>query len=254
LRVIGIDEAGRGPLAGPVVVAAAVFEPGWRIPELNDSKQLTEEQRNALAVRIREEAVAWATAVMEPLDIERWNILGATLRGALRVLKNVQEQLDAQGQRADAVVSDYLKIKTALPLIAESKGDSRSHATAAASVLAKTTRDALMTKWSAMFPMYNWSSNKGYPTQDHRAALATWGPSTMHRLTFGSAQPDFFAAPPTTAAFRMQGLIVSPAWSQWEAAPGFHHMPVGLTDREQRWWKSAKKAGMSWRESLAGAS
>jgi ribonuclease HII len=182
-RIAGIDEAGRGPLAGPVVAAAVIFEPRVRLRGLDDSKRLTADERADLFDRIFERAVAVGVGFASAEEIDDINILQATHLAAKRALEGLAVQ-------PDCLVTDYLKLKTPLKIIAESKGDQRSHAVAAASVVAKVTRDRLMERLSQEYPGYGLESHKGYPTRSHYDAIAELGASTIHRRSFAGV--DFF--------------------------------------------------------------
>lgn len=177
-RVGGVDEAGRGCLAGPVVAAAVVVDEAFFIEGLNDSKQLSAQQREALFPQIRrlapDAAVGWATA----LEVDRLNVLEATLLAASRAVSVLKVQ-------PDLWLTDYLNLKgvdrPVEPLV---KGDARSQAIAAASVLAKVTRDRWMRRLDGEYPEYGFASNKGYGSKAHRQALADRGSSTAHRHSF----------------------------------------------------------------------
>lgn len=173
-RVAGVDEAGRGAWAGPVTVAAVIL-PGLATEyPFRDSKQLTPAQREALAGQVRQVAVAWAVEHAWPEEIERLNILGATHVAAARALA----RLDPPPQ---ALVTDYLRLRTALPLLAPPKADALSYSVAAASLLAKTERDRLMAELDAQYPGYGFAAHKGYGAPAHRAALERLGVSELHR-------------------------------------------------------------------------
>ncbi|MBM3333894.1 ribonuclease HII [Candidatus Sumerlaeota bacterium] len=176
-RVVGIDEAGRGPLAGPVVAAAVIFPRDFRMKGLADSKKLSPKRREDLARQIRDNATVGVAAVF-PEDIERYNILGATnlaVRAAVRYLK----------VQPDYFITDYLYLNWAeAPVVALEKGDARCASVAAASILAKVARDRIMTSYDSEFPGYGFAEHKGYATAAHMEALRTLGPTTIHRLTF----------------------------------------------------------------------
>ncbi len=178
-RVAGVDEAGRGPLAGPVVVAAVMLDPRRPIEGLGDSKALSEAQRDALAPQIRERALAWSVIVVETDEIERLNILGATLAGMSRALC-------ALSPAPTLALIDGNRLPKALPCSARAivDGDAREPAIGAASILAKTTRDALMRALDAQHPGYGFAQHKGYPTPEHLAALERLGPCPIHRRGF----------------------------------------------------------------------
>lgn len=175
----GCDEAGRGCLAGAVYAAAVVLPPDFRNALLNDSKKLTEKQRYALRPLIEEAALAWAVGIVTPQEIDRINILNASFLAMHRAI----EQLRVTPQH---LLIDGNRFKP-YPGIAHTcvvKGDGKYEAIAAASILAKTYRDDYMNELHEKYPMYDWKSNKGYPTKAHRAAIAQYGPSPYHRLSF----------------------------------------------------------------------
>lgn len=177
--VCGIDEAGRGPLAGPVVAAAVILDPARPIPGLNDSKKLSEKKRDELAVLIRERAVAWAVAEASVEEIDRLNILHATMlamQRAVSALAVLPERAMVDGNRCP---------KLTIPAEAVVKGDGKIASIAAASILAKTVRDAGMMALHAQFPMYGFDRHMGYPTAAHCAALEVHGASAVHRRSFG---------------------------------------------------------------------
>ncbi len=179
----GIDEAGRGPLAGPVVAAAVAFEKATLIKGVRDSKQLTAVRREALFPEIIHKALAVGIGIVSPKTIDRINILAATHLAAKKALRKLSIL-------PDLIITDYLKLKnTPAPLLFFVKGDRKSQAIAAASIMAKVTRDRLMVHYHARFPQYNFAKNKGYGTREHLTAIKKWGPSKIHRLTFrGVAQ------------------------------------------------------------------
>lgn len=175
----GCDEAGRGCLAGPVFAAAVILPPHFSHPLLNDSKQMTEKNRILLRCIIEKQAVTWAVAWVEAEEIDRINILNASILAmhkAITLLSVKPQHLIIDGNR----FRPYFDI----PHTCYVKGDSRFAAISAASVLAKTHRDAYMEQQSLLYPHYHWHQNKGYPTQAHRAAIAIWGVSPLHRKSF----------------------------------------------------------------------
>lgn len=175
----GCDEAGRGCLAGPVVAAAVILPNEFYHPLLNDSKQLSEQQRLALAPIIKSEALAWATASCSPAEIDKHNILWASVLAMHRAVALLQLQpglLLIDGNR--------FKPYPFVQHICIVKGDSKYAAIAAASVLAKTHRDELMTSLAKEHPAYGWERNMGYPTPIHKKALLECGPSPWHRRSF----------------------------------------------------------------------
>lgn len=175
----GVDEAGRGCLAGPVFAAAVILPESFSNELLNDSKQLTERQRYALRPIIEAEAVAYAVGVVFPDEIDKINILNASFLAMTRAIEalNVKpEHLLIDGNR--------FKSKLLIPFTTIVKGDGKMMSIAAASVLAKTYRDDYMNKIAEEYPQYDWLENKGYPTAKHRDAIAQHGITPYHRLTF----------------------------------------------------------------------
>lgn len=177
-REAGCDEAGRGPLAGPVVAAAVVLPEGYSNPLLNDSKQLSAKQRERLRVDIERDTI-WAVAVVEPADIDRLNILHASTHAMCQAVK------------ALTVKPDFLLIdgnrfynETDIPFQCFVKGDARYMSIAAASILAKTHRDELMEQLHTQYPLYGWDRNKGYPTAEHYRAIEQHGITPLHRRSF----------------------------------------------------------------------
>ena len=184
----GCDEAGRGCLAGPVTAAAVILPPDFSNELLNDSKQLTERQRDRLRPIIEREALAWAVAMVSPQEIDRMNILRASITAMHRAL-------DQLLVRPEAILVDGNRFYPYhdIPHTTIVKGDGKLMSIAAASVLAKTHRDELMRQLDEEFPQYGWAKNKGYPTPDHRAAIAAHGVSPHHRRTFQLLpQPSLF--------------------------------------------------------------
>jgi ribonuclease HII len=185
----GCDEAGRGCLAGPVVAAAVILPARARIPGLDDSKKLTPAKREALRPLIEAHALAWAVVAVEPAEIDTLNILRASFAAMHRAL-------DALHQRPQHLLIDgnrFIPYRD-IPHTCLVKGDGRFRSIAAASILAKTHRDELMTRLHAEHPAYNWAINKGYPTEDHREALNRFGPCAHHRKSFrlNYAEPELF--------------------------------------------------------------
>src|SRR5277367_2364255 len=177
LRVAGIDEAGRGSLFGPVVAAAVILNPKRRIVGLDDSKKLTAERRSELSLRIREHAVAWAVAEIDAQRIDAWNIYQASRQAMTLAL----QQLSV---RPDYLLIDAMQLDVLMEQKSLIKGDARSVSIAAASILAKTHRDACMEEWDAVYPQYGLARHKGYATPDHLEALRQHGPSPLHRHSF----------------------------------------------------------------------
>lgn len=185
----GCDEAGRGCLAGSVYAAAVILPPDYHNELLNDSKQLTEKRRYALREVIERDAVAWAVGIVTPEEIDKVNILNASILAMHRAL----DQLKV---RPEAIIVDGNRFKpyNDLPHTTIVKGDGKYLSIAAASILAKTYRDDYMGKLAEEYPQYDWKSNKGYPTKKHRDAIRQFGPTPYHRRTFnllGDTQLSF---------------------------------------------------------------
>jgi len=176
-RVAGVDEVGRGSLFGPVVAAAVILEPAYRIRGLRDSKLIPAERREELAERIREHSIAYATAAVDSARIDQINIYQAS---RLAMLLAVRQLAPA----ADYLLVDAVKLDCDLPQRAIIHGDALSASIAAASILAKVERDRMISAWDPVFPMYGLASNKGYCTARHIAALREHGPSPLHRQSF----------------------------------------------------------------------
>lgn len=181
----GCDEAGRGSLCGPVSCAAVILPPGFTDPGLNDSKQLTAHERDRLRTIIEEQAVAWAVCMVPPEEIDRINILNASITGMHRALDSLRvrpQHILVDGNK----FKPYLDPVTQMDIPAHTvvKGDGRYMAIAAASILAKTHRDELMLRLSEEFPGYGWQRNMGYPTREHKEAITRLGLTPHHRLTF----------------------------------------------------------------------
>lgn len=185
MLVCGVDEAGRGPLAGAVYAAAVILDPARDIPGLADSKTLSESRREQLAAEIRQHALAWAIASSSVEEIDRLNILQASLlamKRAVESLRNRQGDLIVPSQ----VLVDGLHCPDiGIPARSIVKGDSREPAIAAASILAKTARDEEMRQLAIQYPQYDFARHKGYPTRDHLQRLAEYGVSAIHRKSYG---------------------------------------------------------------------
>ena len=175
----GCDEAGRGCLAGAVFAAAVILPPDFRNEILNDSKQLSEKQRYALRPIIEKEALGWAVGIVSPEEIDRINILNASFLAMHRAI----EQLPVKPQHL-LIDGNRFKPYPDIPHTCVIKGDGKYEAIAAASILAKTYRDDYMNRLHEEYPLYDWISNKGYPTKAHRAAIAQYGPTPYHRRSF----------------------------------------------------------------------
>lgn len=193
----GCDEAGRGCLCGPVSCAAVILPPDFECPELNDSKQLSEKKRAELRPYIEEKALAWAVVMVDAEEIDRINILNASIIGMHRALDRLSirpQHILVDGNRFKpytsplsidgATSTESIPEGIIIPHTTVVKGDATYMSIAAASVLAKTHRDELMDKLAKQYPGYSWEVNKGYPTKAHRAAIATLGVTPLHRKTF----------------------------------------------------------------------
>ncbi len=183
----GCDEAGRGCLAGPVSCAAVILPPDFHNDLLNDSKQLSAKQRDLLRPIIEKEALAWAVIMVSPEEIDRINILNASITG-------MQRALDALSIVPEHVIVDGNRFRPwrNVPYDTVVKGDATYMSIAAASILAKTHRDELMTRLAQEHPGYGWERNMGYPTKEHLTALDNLGLTSHHRKSFGPCQPRLF--------------------------------------------------------------
>jgi len=180
LKVAGVDEVGRGPLAGPVVAAAVIFSPETDYPKARDSKKLTPEKREELCEEILQKARAVGLGRAEHGEIDKLNIYNASLLAMYRAVENLGEKPDA------ALVDGPMVLRMELPQEALIKGDSRCLSIAAASIVAKVTRDRLMCEYDRLYPAYGFARHKGYPTADHFQALKTLGPCPIHRRSFSA--------------------------------------------------------------------
>ena len=178
----GCDEAGRGCLAGPVVAAAVILKNDADYPELNDSKQLTEKKRMQLRELVMNEAVSYGIGIVTAQEIDEINILNASFLAMHRALDQLTlqpELLLIDGNR----FNPYKKVKHVCIV----GGDAKYQSIAAASILAKTTRDMMMLEYDEQYPVYHWKKNKGYPTPQHKQAIADYGTTPLHRMTFNMA-------------------------------------------------------------------
>jgi len=175
--VAGVDEVGRGSLFGPVVAAAVILDPAYRIRGLRDSKLLLPERRAILAERIREHAVAWAVSAIDAARIDQINIYQASRLAMCDAVSGLNPG-------PDHLLIDALRLDSELPQQAIIHGDARSASIAAASILAKVERDRMIVEWDPIFPVYGLAANKGYSTPRHLAALRKHGPSPLHRQSF----------------------------------------------------------------------
>ena len=183
--VVGADEAGRGPLAGPVCAAAVAMPSDFPFEILADSKALSEKRRLAAEPVIKEKALAWAVAWGTPSEIDSINILNASLLAMRRAYLLVEQQLASKGLKADILLVDGNK-RPDVPIACKAivKGDASVHEIMAASILAKNARDRIMVLASKRWPQYGFEKHKGYPCASHKAALHAFGPCPIHRLTF----------------------------------------------------------------------
>ena len=177
VSVAGVDEAGRGSLFGPVFAAAVILSPDRPIRGLKDSKVLDPSRRKVLAGRIRERAVSWAVCAADVYEIDRINIYQASLRA-------MRKAVESLNPRADYLLVDAVRLDCGVPERAMIHGDARSQCIAAASILAKTSRDECMLRWDEVFPWFGLAKHKGYGTEEHIAALRDHGPTLLHRFSF----------------------------------------------------------------------
>ena len=177
--ICGIDEAGRGPLAGPVVVAAVIMPRDSFIEGVNDSKKVSEKKRELLYDLITKEAIAWGVGIIDQKEIDRINILNATKEGLTTAIKNLEV-------KPDRIIVDALKgIDTlGIPYTSIIKGDAKCYSIAAASIIAKVTRDRIMRQWDEIYPQYGFEKHKGYGTAMHMQAIREYGLCPLHRRSF----------------------------------------------------------------------
>ena len=178
-RIWGIDEAGRGPLAGPVVVAAVIMPEDSMIEGVNDSKKVSEKKREKLYDEITSNAIAWGVGIIDQKEIDKINILNATKKGLTKALTELVE-------KPDIILVDALTgIDTlGIPYQSIIKGDAKSYSIAAASIIAKVTRDRIMRQWDELYPEYGFEKHKGYGTKAHIEAIKNYGICPLHRKTF----------------------------------------------------------------------
>lgn len=181
--ICGIDEAGRGPLAGPVVVGAVVMKPDSKLEWVNDSKKVTEKRREILYDRIIEESLAWGVGIVSWDEIDDLNILNATKKGLTIAIKQVVDKLQA---KPDIVLVDALREIDTLGIPYQSiiKGDATCYSIACSSIIAKVTRDRIMREYDDAFPEYGFAKHKGYGTKEHIEAIKKYGPCLIHRKSF----------------------------------------------------------------------
>jgi ribonuclease HII len=200
-QVAGLDEAGRGALAGPVVVGIVILPntlPKKAYDTINDSKTIAETSRDILANHIKTIALSWAVGFTTAYEVDEHNVLAATHLAAERALDVLETVLLTAGTPLDGLVTDYLKLARPYPVLAPAKADSTSLQVAAASILAKTTRDTFMRRAHASYPQYAFVSNKGYGSSRHLAALTEQGPCRLHRRTFKPVAARLLAQDPLT--------------------------------------------------------
>ncbi len=183
-RIAGIDEAGRGPLAGPVAAAAVVLPSSFSVPGVTDSKKLTSKTRDRLFDEIYEDALAVGIGIVDPVEIDRINILQSSLLAMTIAVKNLHPEPDY------LLIDGTFTIDVDLPREAITKGDSRSVSIAAASIVAKVTRDRLMLRYHEEFPEYDFANNKGYPTRAHKETIRKIGHCRIHRLSFKGVREE----------------------------------------------------------------
>lgn len=181
--ICGIDEAGRGPLAGPVSVGAVVMKPDSKLEWVNDSKKVTEKRRETLYNRIIEDSLAWSVQLISEKEIDELNILNATKKGLTLALEDVINQLK---QKPEIVLVDALREINTFNIPYESiiKGDATCYSISCASILAKVTRDRVMQEYDKKYPQYSFAKHKGYGTREHINAIKEFGPCPIHRKTF----------------------------------------------------------------------
>lgn len=175
--IIGLDEAGRGPMAGPLVVGAVIFPQGYYNENINDSKKLTEKKREALYNLIIENALAYQIEVIDVDEVDQFNVYQASKIGMLRAIEHISIT-------PDYALTDAMPLGSAIEHQAIIKGDALSMSIGAASILAKVTRDRIMKEYDCLYPEYGFAKHKGYPTKQHKEALKVYGVTPIHRKTF----------------------------------------------------------------------
>lgn len=179
--IIGLDEAGRGPMAGPLCVGGVIFPKDFYDERINDSKQLTEKKREELYEVIKEHALAYLVEVISVEEVDELNVYRASQEGMKRIIRRIKV-------KPDFALSDAMPLGSEIPHEAIIKGDSLSQSIAAASIMAKVTRDHLMKAYALQYPQYGFEKHKGYPTKEHKAALETYGVTPIHRRSFAPVQ------------------------------------------------------------------
>ncbi len=179
--IIGLDEAGRGPMAGPLVVAGVIFKEGYYDERINDSKQLSEKKREALFDLIVENALAYYIEVIDVEEVDSLNVYQASKTGMLRCIEKIS-------LKPDFALTDAMPLGDKIEHLSIIKGDALSLSIGAASILAKVTRDRLMKEYDVIYPEYGFAKHKGYPTKAHKEALKTYGVTPIHRRSFAPVQ------------------------------------------------------------------
>ena len=175
--IVGLDEAGRGPMAGPLVVGAVIFPQGYYNDKINDSKKLTEKKREELYQIIIQEALAYQIEIIDVVDVDRLNVYQASKKGMIDAIKHLSI-------RPDYALTDAMPLGDVIEHQAIIKGDAKSLSIGAASILAKVTRDRIMNDYAKIYPEYGFEKHKGYPTKQHKEALKTNGVTPIHRRSF----------------------------------------------------------------------
>jgi len=179
--IIGLDEAGRGPMAGPLVVGAVIFEKGYYRDDINDSKQLSEKKREELYEVIVRDALAYQIEVIDVETVDQLNVYQASKKGMIDAIQHISV-------KPDFALTDAMPLGSLIEHQALIKGDSLSISIAAASILAKVTRDRIMKEYDRQYPKYGFAKHKGYPTKEHKEALKTYGVTPIHRRSFRPVQ------------------------------------------------------------------
>lgn len=175
--IVGLDEAGRGPMAGPLVVGAVIFPQGYYNDKINDSKKLTEKKREELYQIIIQEALAYQIEIIDVADVDRLNVYQASKKGMI-------DAIDHLSIRPDYALTDAMPLGDVIEHRAIVKGDAKSLSIGAASILAKVTRDHIMNDYAKIYPEYGFEKHKGYPTKQHKEALKAYGVTPIHRRSF----------------------------------------------------------------------
>ena len=175
--IIGLDEAGRGPMAWPLVVAGVIFPQGYYCEDINDSKKLTEKKREALYDLIIENALAYQIEIIDVQEVDQLNVYQASKTGMLRAIEHISI-------KPDFALTDAMPLGNQINHLSIIKGDAKSLSIGAASILAKVTRDRMMKEYDKEYPEYGFAKHKGYPTKQHKEALKTYGVTPIHRRSF----------------------------------------------------------------------